>query len=55
MWECKQPLLLKAMETQKQGYVIISQKWAALHQQELLTNWENVNSNKAPEKIEPLD
>lgn len=30
-------------------------EWAALHQQELLANWEYLHSNQAPQKIEPLD
>ena len=30
-------------------------EWAALHQQELLMNWDYLNNNQAPEKIEPLD
>jgi hypothetical protein len=30
-------------------------EWAALHQQELLANWEFLHSNQPPLKIEPLD
>lgn len=30
-------------------------EWAALHQQELLDNWERLRNDEAPERIDPLE
>jgi hypothetical protein len=30
-------------------------EWAALHQQELLSNWHLIHHEQAPERIAPLD
>jgi hypothetical protein len=30
-------------------------EWAALHQHELLANWELVSNDQPPNRIEPLD
>jgi hypothetical protein len=30
-------------------------EWAAMHQQELLDNWERLHNDEAPEKIAPLN
>jgi hypothetical protein len=30
-------------------------EWIALHQQELMENWELSQSGKSPQKLEPLD
>jgi hypothetical protein len=30
-------------------------EWAALHQQELMDNWQQCQSGKSPKKLEPLD
>jgi phosphomannomutase len=30
-------------------------EWAAMHQQELVENWELLRSDQTPNKIEPLD
>jgi hypothetical protein len=30
-------------------------EWAALHQQELMTNWERCQTRQRPEGIEPLE
>ena len=30
-------------------------EWIALHQQELMENWELCQSGKSPQKLEPLD
>lgn len=30
-------------------------EWAALHQQELLLNWERCRNAQAPERVEPLE
>jgi hypothetical protein len=30
-------------------------EWAALHQHELMDNWNNMRMNETPVKIEPLD
>ena len=30
-------------------------EWAALHQQELMNNWNTMRFNEQPAKIEPLD
>jgi len=29
-------------------------EWAALHQQELMDNWNRLNNDQSPEKIKPL-
>ncbi len=29
-------------------------EWAALHQQELMDNWDRLNNDQSPQKIEPL-
>ncbi len=29
-------------------------EWAALHQQELMDNWDRLNDDQSPQKIEPL-
>jgi hypothetical protein len=33
----------------------LSLEWAALHQQELLDNWERCRNNQSPLPIEPLE
>ncbi len=30
-------------------------EWAAMHQQELLDNWERLHNDETPERIDPLD
>ena len=30
-------------------------EWAALHQQELLDNWERLHNDQPPHRIDPLD
>jgi len=30
-------------------------EWAAIHQQELLDNWERLHNDEIPQRIDPLD